>query len=124
MNDVYIRIENLCQKNGIDITTMCKEAGVSRAALSEFKMGRTKKLSTDTLAKISDYLDISVDYLLTGEYQKENRPVYDDEALELMEEMHKRPELKVLFNTTKKAKREDIEAIDKLLKHMAGEDDE
>lgn len=64
MNDVYLRIEHLCQGRNLDVTTMCKEAEVSRAALSEFKMGRTKKLSTATLAKIAAYFDVSVDFLL------------------------------------------------------------
>ena len=76
MNDIYKRIENLCKNRGVDITTMCKEAKISRAIMSEFKMGRTKELSTSTLSKLSNYFDVSVDYLLGKEdqIQKENTP--------------------------------------------------
>ncbi len=67
MSEVYSRIEHLCARKKVDITTMCREAGVGRAILSELKMGRTKKLSTATLQKMADYFNVSVDYLLTGE---------------------------------------------------------
>lgn len=82
MNDIYMRIENLCRNREVDITTMCKEAGVSRAIMSEFKMGRTKKLSTDTLEKLSNYFSVPIDYLLTGEeMEQKNKPSAQGEEL-------------------------------------------
>lgn len=63
MNTVYLRIEELCRKKGINITFLCSECSIPRASLSDFKNGRTKSLSADTLAKISDYFNVSVDYL-------------------------------------------------------------
>ncbi|MEA5134620.1 MAG: XRE family transcriptional regulator [Candidatus Fimivivens sp.] len=74
MNDIYKKIETLCKSRSVDITTMCKEAKISRAIMSEFKMGRTKELSTSTLSKLSGYFNVSVDYLLGKEDQKENAP--------------------------------------------------
>lgn len=70
MSDLYKRIDALCKERNINITTMCKESGASRGSLSDLKFGRKQKLSIDTLAKISSYFDVSVDYL-TG---KENSP--------------------------------------------------
>ena len=67
MSDLYNRIEKLCADNGINITTMCKESGASRASLTDLKMGRKQGLSTDTLSKISNYFGVSVDYLLGNE---------------------------------------------------------
>lgn len=85
MNDIYMRIENLCKKREIDITTMCKEASVSRAIMSEFKMGRTKKLSTDTLEKLSNYFSVPIDYLLTGETKEQKNKPHSINAAELSE---------------------------------------
>lgn len=46
---------------------MCKEAKISRAPLTELKMGRSKTLSSATLSKIASYFGVSVDYLLGNE---------------------------------------------------------
>ena len=63
MSELYERIDQLCKSRNINITTMCKEAGVSRSSLTDLKSGRKQKLSVDTLSKIASYFDISVDYL-------------------------------------------------------------
>lgn len=67
MDDLYRRIETLCKERNISITTMCRDSGVSRAPLSDLKMGRSKTLSSATLAKIASYFDVSIDYLLGNE---------------------------------------------------------
>ncbi|MCI6959066.1 MAG: helix-turn-helix transcriptional regulator [Oscillospiraceae bacterium] len=67
MSEIYERIESLCKKSGINITIMCKETEVPRSALSDYKAGRTKSLSTATLSKIAVYFGVSVDYLLGNE---------------------------------------------------------
>lgn len=64
MSDLYKRIEELCHREGINITTMCRESGASRASLTDLKMGRKQSLSSDTLTKIAAYFRVSVDYLL------------------------------------------------------------
>lgn len=67
MSELYNLIENLCKKNGTNITATCKEAKISRAPLTELKMGRSKTLSSATLSKIASYFGVSVDYLLGNE---------------------------------------------------------
>lgn len=106
MNETYRRIEKLCNAKDIDITTLCRNADISRASLSEFKAGRTKKLSTSTLEKIANYFDVSVDYLLTGEdFASED----DSELNEYLEELRTRPEMRMFFSLTKDASKEDVE---------------
>lgn len=63
MTSLYERIEELCRENGINITFLCTECGIPRASLSDYKTGRKKSLSADTLCKIADYFNVSVDYL-------------------------------------------------------------
>ncbi len=67
MQPLYSRIEELCRNKGITVTEMCRVCKIPRASLSDFKMGRKKSLSVDTLSKISDFFGISVDYLYGGE---------------------------------------------------------
>ena len=64
MSDLYKRIEDLCHRDEINVTMMCRESGASRASLTDLKMGRKQSLSSDTLTKIAAYFKVSVDYLL------------------------------------------------------------
>ena len=67
MSELYNLIESLCKEKGTNITAMCKAAKISRAPLTELKMGRSKTLSSATLSKIASYFGVSVDYLLGNE---------------------------------------------------------
>lgn len=60
---VYDLIEELCLKKGISVTTLCRECKIPRSILTDYKKGRLKSLSADTLCKIADYFDVSVDFL-------------------------------------------------------------
>ncbi len=66
MNELYVRIEELCRKNSINITELCKQCSIPRAQLSDFKMGRIKTLSALTLSKISQFFGVSMEYLSNG----------------------------------------------------------
>ena len=85
MEDLYKRIEDLCNNRGVTITTMCKESGASRASLTDLKKGRKQGLSAETLAKIAAYFGVSIEYLLTGVETKKaptdegERTVSDDD---------------------------------------------
>lgn len=63
MDNLYNRIETLCNKKGITITQMCKESGASRGSLTDLSKGRIHTLSSATLNKISAYFNVPVDSL-------------------------------------------------------------
>ena len=77
MSDMYKRIETLCKERGVNITQMCKDAGVPRGNLTELKMGRTIALSTKTLNKLSVYFDVPIEHLLGQETKKPTDQVVD-----------------------------------------------
>ena len=70
LSEMYKRIERLCKARGINVTQMCKEAGVARAPLTELKMGRTAILSARNADKIASYFNVSVGHLLGNEETK------------------------------------------------------
>ena len=56
-------------------------------------------------------------------FDKENNPiVLDDEALELLEELKTRPEMRTLFSVSKKATKEDILKAVKIIEALKGDD--
>lgn len=93
MSTLYNRIETLCGRKSITITQMCKDAGVSRASLTDLKMNRKQSLSSTTLSKIALYFGVSVDYLL-GHNETKKQPAVSSEltqtqmdAISLIHEM-------------------------------------
>nr|DAQ67587.1 MAG TPA: Repressor protein CI [Caudoviricetes sp.] len=62
---MYEVFEQLLQKNGVTSYKVAKEAGVTQAALSNWKSGRSTP-TTKTLQKIADYFGVTIDYLMTG----------------------------------------------------------
>lgn len=80
MLPLYERIDKLCKDNGTNITQMCKEAGVQRSALSDYKSGKNKTISFSNLQKIADYFNMTVDKLVNGETaeQKKDEITFDD----------------------------------------------
>ncbi len=70
---MYKKIEALCKEHNTNVTAMCKDLGITRAALSELKSGRTKSLSADKLFKIAEHFNVSPQYL-TGEADKKEKP--------------------------------------------------
>lgn len=76
MNEIYTKIEQLCTQRGINITAMCRQAGVSRGNLTDLKMGRQEGLSAKNMAKLADFFGVSVGWLLGTETEK--APIAED----------------------------------------------
>lgn len=68
--EIADKIKTTASANGAKLGDMFSELGISPNTLHNMKTSMPK---TDTLAKIADYLDVSVDYLL-GREQKNNAP--------------------------------------------------
>lgn len=73
MSTLYENIKLYCDKAGISGARLCADAGISKSTLTSLKNGRTKKISTDNLAKMAVRLGVSVDDLL-GSDQTEKSP--------------------------------------------------
>lgn len=65
----YEIVNNLCKARKISITRMAEEIGLSNAAPTSWRRGSIPKLGT--LTKISEYFNVSVEYLLGNEQKKE-----------------------------------------------------
>lgn len=64
MSEIYNYIEDLCKNHGISVTKMCQETGVSRAALTDLKKGRSLYLTPKTIYRISSFFDIDANEMI------------------------------------------------------------
>lgn len=63
MNSVE-RVKQICKERKIPISKLEKDLGFSNGYISQLRKGT---FPADRIAKISEYLSVSVDYLMTGE---------------------------------------------------------
>ena len=94
---MYEKIEYLCNERNIKPAKLCKEAGISKSALSELKTGRTKTLSTQNLSKIANYFAVSLDFF--------DESTADDVKDELFEKR------KLLFDMSKRATNDQLDTF-------------
>lgn len=71
---MYEIFEQLLQKYGVTPYKVSKEAGVTQTSLSNWKSGRNTP-SAKTLQKIADYFGVTVDYLMTGNEEVQNKEI-------------------------------------------------
>ena len=64
MENLFNRIETLCQEKNIRPGRLCDELGLSRSLMTDLKMGRKKTVNAETAQKIAGFLGVSVGFLL------------------------------------------------------------
>lgn len=107
----YVR--DVCHQRGISISTLEKELGFANGYLNPKKLS---KLSYERAVKISNYLGISLEYLLTGEEKEGGETYYlNEETSKMAQSIFENKELRLLFDAARDADPEDLEAVHSML---------
>lgn len=126
----------LCQQKGISCKKAAEEIGLSNSITTKWKKtGATP--SGETLEKVAAYFSVSTDYLLGNpaaysvdihyhngaapaeDWQKEKPLINDDEELtEYVQMLKTRPEMRMLFQLSKDATKEDVEAAVRIIEAL------
>lgn len=114
--DTRERILKLMEDNQMTKYRLAKEIGISNGIVSDWANGKSTSY-TKYIDKIAKIFNVSVDYLMTGE-EPELGYFIDDEAKEIAQELAVRPDLKILFDTTRKVSAEDLKLIIQLVEKM------
>jgi transcriptional regulator with XRE-family HTH domain len=85
---MYEIIQTLCKSNGITVTALCEKITGSKGNLSTWKKNNIRN---DYLVKISEYFNVSTDYLLGNEQKEKSLPPLSDKDREAMELFEKLP---------------------------------
>lgn len=64
MSTLYNILSQLCNEKGISAYRMCKDVGLQPSIMTDLKMGRRSSMKAETIARVANYFDVSVDYLL------------------------------------------------------------
>ena len=105
MYEIFVK---LCQDRGVTPYQVAKSTGISQAALSTWKRGRTVPRDS-TLHKIADYFHVTVSYLNGVETDPGPFVTLEDTDLyEYLDMLRSRSECRMLFSLAKDAAPEDI----------------
>lgn len=97
---------------------------VSQATISNWCKG-TKLPRMDKIDKICRFFGISRSELMSDNNDDSSHSYYfDDDARELAQFMFENPEYKVLFDASRKVKKEDIEFVKQMIDRMRGDVDD
>lgn len=89
--------------------------GIGKSTFSDWKSGRSIP-KNDKLQKIADFINVPLDYLLTGKETSENDRYYlNDETAKVAQEIFENKELRALFDAAKDAQPEDIQTVHSML---------
>ncbi len=121
--DIY---EALCADRGVAPTRVLVELGVSKSAIANWRRGGEP--SSRTKKQIADYFGLSVSELMSGDIRSAQKGAphfvrLDDEMAELLEHIRRTPDMKVLFDLSRKATPSDVRKLIKIIRTLSGEDD-
>ena len=108
-------VKKICKERKIPISKLERDCDFSNGYIRKLKEG---KFPSDRLQKIADYLDVSVEYLLTGSEGKIlGQQIYytDNRTAEIAQKIFDNKELRLLFDEAVDASPEDLQTAHDIL---------
>ena len=125
MADIGKRIKNRRKELGITQEELAQKLGYkNKSTIAKIENG-TNDIVQSKVVEFAKALDTTVAALMgwdDAEQEPEQHYYLDDEAREMAEWMFTNPEYKVLFDASRKVKKEDIEFVRQMIERMAGGD--
>lgn len=122
--NIYERIKEAAAMRGVSIHKLEQDLGLPRSSVSKYSKN---KPSAGRLARIADYLGISVDYLLSEKsdtspdaVQKSAQPVWytDPDAAKVAEQYFTDPSYRILFDAAQGSTADDLMLAAEMLKRL------
>ena len=113
-------------QSGLTHQQMADKLGVSRSAIGMYENGE-REPNFETLELIADTFNVDMNYLLGKKPTTEvipDRYYLDDDARDMAQFMYENPEYKVLFDASRKVKKEDIDFVKQMIDRMSNKGDD
>ena len=116
--DMGNRIAELRSNAHMSQFQLAKVLGIGTSTLGMYETNK-RKPSPKVLERIADYFNVSVDYLMTGKEKEGGETYYlNDETREIAQEIFENPDLKSLFDMSRKMTPERLKAHIEFIKKM------
>lgn len=120
---MYEHYEIARNKKGLKNADVCRLADISSGTMSDWKSGRIKSLKSDKLQRIADVLNVSIEFLLTGQEPEHESTTgkkyyFSDETAEAAQELFDDPDLHALFSMAKDSGPENVRFVTEMLRRL------
>lgn len=115
--------------NGMTQSETAEKLGISRSTIGMYETG-AREPDFKTLEKIADFFHVNADYLLgrigqdTIPAREDNQYYLNDDARDMAQFLFENPEYKVLFDASRKVKKEDIDFVKQMIDRVRGDFDD
>lgn len=116
-------LKHLRTKNGYSQAELANQLGVAKSTISMYETGN-REPDFITLEAIANLFQVDMNYLLGKGPADEPQYYLDNETREIAEFMFKNPEYKILFDASRKVKKEDIEFVKQMIDRVRGDSDD
>ena len=110
--------------SGMTQTETAEKLGISRSTIGMYETG-AREPDFETLEKIADFFHVNMDYLLGrtngSPANGEARYYLNDDARDMAQFLFENPEYKVLFDASRKVKKEDIDFVKQMIDRVRGD---
>ena len=119
MNSVE-RVKTICKDRKIPISKLERDLGYSNGYIGQLRKGT---FPNDRLKEIAEYLEVSIDYLMTGKEKAGGETYYiNDETREIAQEIFEKKELRMLFDVTRKSTPQRLMAYYNMIKELESQE--
>lgn len=115
---MYQNYAKIRDAKGLKDSDVCKGAGIPQGTMSDWKRGRYN-LKADKLAKIAEFLGVSVDALLGVPNSGQGSEYYiNEETAKEAQRLFDDPDYRVLFDAARDSRPEDLRMAADLLQRL------
>jgi len=114
--DISERLKELRAARGYSQSELAEKLHVSKSTISMIEAG-ARKPSLEVLEMIADFFNVTIDYL--GGTEDKSQYYLDPEVAELAQQLYERPEMRILFDASRKATTEDVQMAADLLDRLS-----
>lgn len=116
-------LKHLRLRDTLSQAELAEKLGVAKSTISMYEVGK-REPDFETLEKISGIFQVDMNFLLGKEPKEESVYYLSEDARDMAEFMFHHPEYKVLFDASRKVKKEDISFVRQMLDRMRGDSDD
>lgn len=117
------RIKELRLAAGLTQEELGDKLGLQKSAIAKYENGRVENIKRSIIQAMADLFGVRPSYILgfDDEEDEPNTVTYyiDPEAAEIAQEVYDRPELKMLFDASRKVSAEDLRFVVEMIDRMA-----
>ena len=119
MNSVE-RVKTICKDRKIPISKLERDLGYSNGYIGQLRKGT---FPNDRLKEIAEYLEVSIDYLMTGKEKEGGETYYiNEETRAIAQEIFEKKELRMLFDVTRKSTPQRLMAYYNMIKELESQE--